>query len=559
MLGSPEKLRTNIEAQSPTSNGSLSPESGVRPQMKSWGSTTVNRRLQELVLKEVFTAPTIHKHRHHGRQHLSTSHLPAQKVSAATSTHLAHHRSSTEVPVTHSPFTRGMTSAHPMEIEEEAIEFTDDVGVPLHPSRTGPDEEEEYVENGHGSDPSGSFSRTSNSRLVFRRHSGGGLRRRPIDVVAGKRSNLEFHEEDGYGGDGEDGVFAMDDDDQSSRVSTPAPNGRAVSPMPPALKTSSLSSTKETTTPAENPVEPTSPIIAQNPCNPEQAQVDKDERDQLFLLLEDLTAGMSKPCVLDLKMGTRQYGVEADEKKQRSQRRKCAMTTSRELGVRVCGMQVWNIKSQSYIFEDKYFGRDLKAGAEFQAALTRFFFDGMSHDSALQHIPAVLEMLVNLEQMIRNLPGYRFYASSLLILYDRGSEDKGDGVTIASSIRSPLSRADSEPLRLGTHPPQKTPLPSIKLKIVDFANCVTAEDHSRSRQASIPPRDPTGVDRGYLRGLRTLKVYFQRIWKELNDGEWVERGEGEGMALDQRGAGRGTARMDWDNALPFDDSSDVSV
>lgn len=216
----------------------------------------------------------------------------------------------------------------------------------------------------------------------------------------------------------------------------------------------------------------------------------KITRFERFILLEDLTADMKKPCALDLKMGTRQYGVDASKTKQKSQRNKCINTTLRKLGVRICGLQVWNPSKNIFFARDKYFGRKVKVGNEFAKILAKFLYDGQTKLSILIKIPKLIKQLEELFNFFKDLIGYRMYGSSILLMYDAISENNDENC--------------------------------IKLRIIDFAQLVIKPNenlnNNNNKHENIPPSNPSKCDLGYLRGLTSLMKYFKLIFFILTNG-----------------------------------------
>ncbi|KAJ5312221.1 hypothetical protein PENANT_c011G09667 [Penicillium antarcticum] len=518
--------------------------SALSKKAKIWGATTVNRKLQEQVLREVFSPPAIHHHRRQARGHL---HLPR---ASSDFPHRRQNMSEDTAPSARRPMLGAIQA-----LKTEAIDIVPPAseGPALSSSAsTALDANQNHLEKVRTEEEPNRASSLSRAHpQVRRRHSGSGLQRRG-SINSRKDGELVFFDDDGYGGDKEDDIFSMEADASMPSNSSPVAK-RLISPERKRDSGSgrraleSAAAARVFDPPYSQPMN--NSITTMLPSNPKEAQLRKDERVQFFLLLEDLTAGMNKPCVLDLKMGTRQYGIEANEKKKKSQRRKCQSTTSQQLGVRLCGMQAWNVKKQEYIFEDKYFGRDLKSGREFQDALTRFLYDGVSYASVAKKIPVILEKLALLENMIRQLDSYRLYASSLLILYDGEPPVPQQGPPRSTGEPSPLKRGMSDDGHKKA---------DVQLKIVDFANCVTGED-KLPPDTPCPPHSPHDIDRGYLRGLRTLRMYFQRIMKEVAQDEFVERGEGEAIALGSQPAVRELpSDQYWDETMMESDAGAVS-
>lgn len=102
---------------------------------------------------------------------------------------------------------------------------------------------------------------------------------------------------------------------------------------------------------------------------------------------------------------------------------KCAASTSGTLGVRLCGMQVYQADIEHYMKRDKYYGRELNEEG-FKKTLYNFFHNGFRLRTKV--VRKVVQKLDQLRRVIERQSSYRFYSWYVLAVAHSFSPVKWD-------------------------------------------------------------------------------------------------------------------------------------
>ncbi|XP_063933685.1 inositol polyphosphate multikinase-like [Zophobas morio] len=199
-----------------------------------------------------------------------------------------------------------------------------------------------------------------------------------------------------------------------------------------------------------------------------ERKVEVDGKIMSYIVLENAAAGFQKPCIVDLKMGRQTYEPDAPLEKKNKEETKYPIQS--ESGFRFVGMKIFNPKTETYDSYERTFGYLLTI-EKFFDAFKLFFSSGLFESGSLQAKVKLMETLIeklrSVQAFFKRQHLYRFYSSSILIIYE------GDACSESAE--------------------------KVEVRLIDF-----------SHVCAIQEKD--GIDEGYLYGLnKLLSILFNVV------------------------------------------------
>lgn len=142
------------------------------------------------------------------------------------------------------------------------------------------------------------------------------------------------------------------------------------------------------------------------------------------VVLENLAYGYSKPCILDLKLGSLLCGPDATNEKRARLEKVSSSTTSGSLGVRVTGMRVWNAATNAFVDHERKWGKTLNRRTIYEHGILGYFKSQIRREQKQLIASRFLEDITRIINTLDDVE-LRVYSPSLLFVYegDQGALD----------------------------------------------------------------------------------------------------------------------------------------
>lgn len=206
------------------------------------------------------------------------------------------------------------------------------------------------------------------------------------------------------------------------------------------------------------------------------------QESRVLMELEDVARMYDRPAIMDVKVGMQTWYDHAPADYIVKCKEKDANTTQSSLGFKICGMQVYRHSLRGFWRASKQWCKTLTE-ASVDTALESFVHNegGLRPVDVYGGPHGVLRQLEQLEQWASHQTEFRFFSSSVLILYEGGCSLEAEGDE---------ERGDEVAANL-----------NVSVRLVDFAHTFVHELNDLNDMDSMRFER----DENFLKGLRGLR------------------------------------------------------